>query len=192
MNIANNQQLIEWLNQNKKFKYLYFWGHKPSKDGSITKSCFSQWFSSGFTVDAIYYPTAEHFMMAEKARLFGDSDCLSRILKSNSPGHAKSIGRSVSNFDEHVWVENRFRIVVEGNLEKFNQNPKLKQFLINTRSKVLVEASPVDKIWGIGMADGDPNIGNPRSWKGENLLGYALMQVREQLISNPQEGGNYV
>lgn len=183
MNIRNNQQLIDFINEGKKVKYVLFWGHRPSADGSITKSCFSQWYKAPFEIKGINYPTAEHYMMAEKARLFGDKTTLQKILEAKSPGEAKSLGRQVAGFNETQWLAERFDIVCRANFAKFAQDPKLKQFLLNTGTKVLVEASPVDKIWGIGMAADHEHIHNPRLWKGLNLLGYALMEARELLAN---------
>lgn len=176
------ENLIQSLNKKQRVKYLYFWGHRPSADGSVSKSCFSQWWNSSFIVDGNRFPTAEHWMMAQKALLFNDQDIFMQILLAKSPAEAKQLGRKVARFDQTIWEENAFKIVVEGNYHKFSQNPELKAFLIGTNDRVLVEASPVDKIWGIGMAENDPNIGNPRQWNGLNLLGFALMEVRDQLL----------
>ena len=162
-------------------KFLFFWGHQPNKDGSISKTCFSQWWLSSFEVEGITYKTAEHWVMAKKAELFEDKEVLEKILGSNSPAEAKKFGREVKNYIDSVWVANRYEIVREGNYHKFSQNPDLKQFLINTNDRVLVEASPVDPIWGIGMASDDKDVMNPEKWKGLNLLGFALMEVRDEL-----------
>ncbi len=177
----SRSELIIQFNKGERLKYLLFWGHKPSKDGSINKSCFSQWWPSSFEVDGLHYPTAEHWMMAKKASLFEDEIALEKILKAKSPAQAKKIGREVLKFDAKHWDNNKFEFVVEGNSYKFSQNTDLKQFLLNTKNRILVEASPVDKIWGVGMAQDHPNIENPVEWKGENLLGFALMKVRNQL-----------
>ena len=120
-------------------------------------------------------------MMAEKARLFRDEENRQRAIAAKSPGEAKAIGRLVTNFNEAAWTKKRFDIVVVGNLHKFSQNEALKQYLLGTQSRVLVEASPVDKIWGIGLAADNPNCENPRMWQGPNLLGFALMEVRSRL-----------
>lgn len=125
--------------------------------------------------------TAEHWMMAEKAKLFGDKAVLEKILNCNSPKEAKSLGRKVKNFDEKIWTENSERIVINGNYLKFKQNKELWEYLNGTCDKILVEASPYDKIWGVGMKNGDTGIENPGNWKGLNLLGYALMEVRDKL-----------
>ena len=105
-----------------------------------------------------------------------------RILSTKKPGAAKALGRQILDFDAEVWDENKYDIVVKGNFHKFSQNPKLKQFLIGTGKRVLVEASPVDKIWGIGLAQDDKHSSNPLMWKGQNLLGFALMSTRDLLI----------
>lgn len=162
-------------------KFLFFWGHQPSKDGSITKSCFSQWWESAFTVEGVEYKTAEHWMMAKKAELFEDFEVLQKIIEAKSPGAAKRLGREVRNYVDSVWLEHRFEIVKVGNKHKFSQNEDLKTFLLNTKNRVLVEASPVDSIWGIGMASDDKDALYPYKWKGLNLLGFALMEVRDEL-----------
>lgn len=178
----NNDWLIEQFKAKERIKYLFFWGHQPSKDRSITQSCLSQWWIEKFVVEGQSYSTAEHWMMAEKARLFNDNEILSRILQAKSPAEAKKLGRLVKNFDAKTWDDKKFEIVLHGNFYKFSQNTALKDFLLNTKERVLVEASPVDKIWGIGIAASDPKIENPLLWKGENLLGYALMEVRDKLL----------
>jgi ribA/ribD-fused uncharacterized protein len=162
-------------------KFLFFWGHQPSKDGIITKTCFSQWWVSPFVVDGITYKTAEHWMMAKKAELFNDNEILEKIIQANSPAEAKKLGREVRNYNDVLWLSSRYEIVKQGNLYKFHQNIDLKEFLLNTKERVLVEASPVDAIWGIGMAGDHKDIHNPEKWIGLNLLGFALMEVRDEL-----------
>ena len=162
-------------------KFLFFWGHQPSKDGTITKTCFSQWWLSSFEVERIMYKTAEHWMMAKKAELFEDQEILEKILECKSPAEAKKLGRKVRNYDDKIWLENRYKIVKQGNFHKFSQNADLKTFLLNTNERVLVEASPVDPIWGIGMAGDHKDVLNPQKWKGLNLLGFTLMEVRDEL-----------
>lgn len=162
-------------------KFLFFWGHQPNKDGKITKTCFSQWWLSSFKVEKVNYKTAEHWMMAKKAELFNDQEILEKILETDSPAEAKKLGREVRNYDDKIWLENRYQIVKEGNFHKFSQNKALKEFLINTKDRVLVETSPVDPIWGIGMAGDHKDVLNPEKWKGLNLLGFALMEVRDEL-----------
>jgi ribA/ribD-fused uncharacterized protein len=161
--------------------YLFFWGHQPSRDGSIIKTCMSQWWPSEFIEKDIIYKTAEHYMMAHKALLFNDLEVFDRIIQKESPKDVKDLGRQIRNFDPEKWDNNKYQIVKQGNLLKFSQNEQLKQFLIQTKNKVLVEASPVDKIWGIGLTEDDTNAQNPKEWKGENLLGFALMEIRDEL-----------
>jgi len=136
---------------------------------------------SPFSIKDEYYTTAEHWMMASKARLFKDDETLSKILKSSTPNEAKALGRKVRNFDEVLWKENARRLVTEGNVAKFGQNPELKAFLLSTGDAVLVEASPYDRIWGIGLKATDERAKHPATWQGQNLLGFALMDVREAL-----------
>jgi ribA/ribD-fused uncharacterized protein len=177
-------QLIENLrtrfNSGEKLKYIFFWGHQPGKS-SVTSSCFSQWYAAPFIIEELRYATAEHFMMAAKAALFGDEATRAKVLQAPNPGAAKALGRKVRGFDEATWIENRFSIVVKANEAKFSQNTKLGEYLKQTASRVLVEASPVDRIWGVGLAANDERANNPNLWRGLNLLGFALMQVRERL-----------
>ncbi len=176
----NLSDLQFYVNSGNTVKYIFFWGHKEPGP-KVTKACFSQWYDASFEHNGITYLTAEHFMMAEKARLFNDTKSLQRILKSTNPGEAKKFGREVVNFDDKIWKAKREKVVVEANVLKFSQNPALKTFLLQTGDRVLVEVSPVDRIWGIGMARDDENIYNPNLWRGENLLGFALMKAREIL-----------
>ncbi len=177
----NNTWLRNTSSEQTQLKFLLFWGHQPNEDGSLSKSCFSQWWMAPFEVDGVVYKTAEHWMMAEKARMFNDESCRQHIIKSDTPAEAKKKGRLISSFDPVIWDKEKFDIVVTGNFHKFSNNVQLASFLLDTGNKVIVEASPVDNIWGIGMAANDPLVENPKQWKGENLLGYALMEVRDKL-----------
>lgn len=176
---------LEWLRERvtrkEKVKYLFFWGHTPAQEGSVSKACLSQWWASAFEVDGVRYATAEHWMMAKKAALFGDEEALRAILQARTPGEAKALGRKVRQFDAEVWDQHCFGIVCEGSFHKFNQHPDLGAFLLNTKDRVLVEASPVDRVWGIGLAEDDEHVENPLFWKGPNLLGFALMEARKRL-----------
>ncbi|GAA1793285.1 NADAR domain-containing protein [Luedemannella flava] len=163
--------------------YLHFWGHRPEADGRIGKGCLSQWWDAApFDVDGVRYATAEHYMMAEKARLFGDKETAARIVAAASPGAAKALGRQVARFDDATWREHRSDIVVAGNRAKFGQHPELLAYLVGTRGRVLVEASPQDRIWGIGLAASDGRAFDPARWPGLNLLGFALMRVRAEFV----------
>lgn len=177
----NNNWLIEQHDKGADREYIFFWGHQPAKDGSITKSCFSQWWIAPFVVDGIAYKTAEHWMMAKKAELFGDAEIATKIVATTNPKDVKQLGRMIKGFDNAKWDAHKYELVAEGNWHKFAQHEPLKDFLLGTANSIIVEASPVDAIWGIGMAEGDNNIKDPAKWKGENLLGYALMEVRDKL-----------
>jgi hypothetical protein len=183
LKIRTRKALLDFVNQGNRVKYVFFWGHQKPKSG-VSKTCFSQWYESSFIVDDIKYPTAEHFMMAKKAELFGDAESQRKILNSFNPGEAKKLGRNVHGFDESIWIANRFQIVIEANKAKFSQNANLLDFLKATGERVLVEASPVDRIWGIGLAADNPDAEDPNKWRGLNLLGFALMQVREELVGD--------
>lgn len=175
------QNTIVKFQKNEELDFLFFWGHTVKE--VITKACFSQWFPCEFVEDEIVYKTAEHYMMANKAKLFNDNEILKKVLKSETPNEAKSLGRKVKNFDSQIWDNHKYDIVKQANLLKFSQNEEFKDFLLSTYNKILVEASPYDTIWGIGMLESDKNIKNPNSWKGENLLGFALMEVRDELMN---------
>jgi ribA/ribD-fused uncharacterized protein len=162
-------------------EYFFFWGHTQKVVGVTDRSCFSQWWPSAFTVDGISYATAEHWVMAKKALLFNDPESFDLITTASKPSVAKALGRTVKNFDAEKWNANAFEFVVEGNLHKFSQHEDLKQFLLQTNDTIIVEASPVDPIWGIGLPQDAEEARDPFKWKGPNLLGFALMDVRDRL-----------
>lgn len=174
--------LRDRFNTGEKMKFMFFWGHQQ-KANEISASCFSQWYPASFVLDDQVYLTAEHFMMAEKARLFGDAEARAKIFNASTPGAAKALGRQVRGFDDAAWIEHRYATVVRANELKFSQNPQLREFLMQTGARVLVEASPVDCIWGIGLAQDDERCSNPNHWNGLNLLGFALMQVRADMTA---------
>lgn len=154
-------------------KGVYFWRNK---------CIFSQWMPLKFTgPDGFVYANTEQWMMAGKARVFKDHDVLNRILQTPNPKAVKALGRKVSNFNDQIWKAHRERIVLEGNLLKFSQNKALATALLATGDKVLVEASPVDKIWGVGMNAQIASQTSQSQWKGLNLLGIALMETRRIL-----------
>lgn len=162
---------------------------KLTKDDVIffyrTENIYSQFHPCAFTVDGILYDCAEKFMMAEKARLFKDGDTLDAILTTpgTNPRGIKALGRCVQGFDEDKWETHREKIVYNGNYAKFSQNPSLKKQLISTGEAMLVEASPSDKIWGIGLSEKTAAATPPPLWPGLNLLGKAIMKVRDTLVS---------
>lgn len=141
----------------------------------------SQWWAVPFQVDGVTYPTAEHYMMAEKARIFGDAEALRQVLGTRDPAEAKRIGRSVRGYSDEIWVGRRVEVVVRGNLAKFRQGDEIRAYLLQTGDRILVEASPTDQVWGIGLDSVDRRVMDPRRWRGQNLLGFALMDVRDQL-----------
>lgn len=182
--IRSMEALLAALEQGAEPDYLFFWASFVNEDGSIGPTCLSQWYAAAFTLDGQHYRTAEHYMMAEKARLFGDEAALARILRSRFPAEVKRFGREIQAFDNARWCEHRFDIVVRANLAKFAQNPPLLAWLLGTGDALLVEASPADAIWGIGLAEEHPYAAQPRLWPGLNLLGFALMEVRARLAQS--------
>lgn len=179
----SREELVRLTAAGARPKYLLFWGHRPERDGRIGAGALSQWWPARFTVDGVTYPTAEHWMMAGKARLFGDEEIVPRILKSRTPAEAKKLGRLVRGFDEARWAEARFELVTQGSVAKFGQDEALLAYLLGTGQRVLVEASPLDRVWGIGLAADSELAGDPARWRGLNLLGFALMEARARLSS---------
>jgi ribA/ribD-fused uncharacterized protein len=173
--------LLEMEAAGHELDFLAFWGHQPEPDGSIGRGCLSQWWPEPFDVDGVRYPTAEHWMMVGKARFFGDEEAAAEVLQAATPREAKAIGRRVRSFDEDEWHAHAYDIVVLGNLAKFGQHQDLRAFLLDTGSRVIVEASPRDQTWGIGMGPQNPDTRHPSRWRGLNQLGFALMEVRERL-----------
>ncbi|MBO0763834.1 MAG: NADAR family protein [Hyphomicrobiaceae bacterium] len=169
-------------------QYLPFWGHTAKVPG-IGKHVLSQWWPAPFVVSAETFKSAEHYMMAAKARLFADEVARPKILAAPTPREAKALGRKVRGFNEEVWAEQRFEIVVEASIEKFGQNSELGAYLLKTGDAVLLEASPVDRVWGIGLAADDPRAMRPGQWRGLNLLGFALMRARTALKTGLRQVG---
>ena len=149
---------------------IFFWGGE-----------FSQWAKCSFIIDKVRYNCAEQYMMAEKARLFGDEEAECDIMTTKSPSTQKAIGRKVKNFDPVKWNEICRLVVYRGNLAKFTQNEELYNYILSTGDKEIVEASPVDKIWGIGLHEDDPRCLDRTQWQGTNWLGIACMQVRSDI-----------
>jgi ribA/ribD-fused uncharacterized protein len=173
--------LLDGIEQDHRYRFLSFWGHTPRREGAVDASCFSQWFPAAFTVDGVSYPTAEHWMMAGKARLFGDDEALAAVLTAPHPGAAKAAGRTVRDFDEKTWRKHRMELVVDGSIHKFSADRALCDYLVGTGSRVLVEASPLDRVWGTGLTATDEAAEDPAKWPGTNLLGFALMAARDYL-----------
>lgn len=153
---------------------IYFW--KVNEPYGI----FSQWYKSDF-IDCcgIKFNCAEQYMMYHKANLFNDKEIAEKILKEKDPKNIKALGRKIKNFDQQEWDKKKFYIVVNGNYYKFSQNPKLKSILLDTNDEIIAEASPLDTIWGIGIDEKSAQNGD--KWQGENLLGKALVVVRNMI-----------
>lgn len=152
-------------------KFLFFYG-----------GVFSQWYTSTFTVDGDEYCTAEQYMMAMKAEYFGDDEIKAKILATSDPSEQKALGRQVKNFDGEAWNAVSRGYVYKGNMAKFSQNPYLKRELDDSGELELVEASPYDRIWGIGIGLKDRSLLiDKKNWRGTNWLGEVLMKVRKDL-----------
>ena len=167
-----------FIHSAKKLKFVFFW--KPNAE-VVDESCFSQWQPSPFSVDADKYYCAEQYMMAEKARLFEDEEVREEIMNTSDPKLMKALGRKVRNFNPEIWDKAKYSIVLNGNYYKFTQNKEMMDFLLSTGDKILVEASPVDAIWGIGFGKENEKAKNVAMWRGQNLLGFALMEVRDEI-----------
>jgi ribA/ribD-fused uncharacterized protein len=150
--------------------YLLFWnGH------------FSNWYPASFTLDGVQFNCAEKYMMYMKAKTFNDDNSAALILQTKDPGVQKALGRKVANFDPVAWDKVREDVVYHGCLAKYTQNPSLKEEMLKTGDMILVEASPYDKIWGIGLSENHPDAADESKWQGQNLLGKVLMRVRDTL-----------
>ena len=151
-------------------KYTFFWGGP-----------FSQWARSSFVIDGVTYGTAEQYMMAQKALTFGDHDIFNEIMKTKGPSEQKALGRKIENFNKDVWEAKCKQVVYDANYAKFTQLKSFYNALMATGDTELVEASPEDKIWGIGLSEDDPRAQDKSQWQGTNWLGEIITQVREDL-----------
>ena len=151
--------------------------HNPNEENGY----LSNWYMSPFTADGIRFSSMEQFMMYRKAVAFGDRDRAAQILDTEDVGRIKELGRLVSGYNDNYWNGIRQIVVYEGLYAKFSQNEELKRLLRATGKAVLAECAVKDRIWGIGLSMDDPDRLDRRKWKGQNLLGYALMMVREKL-----------
>ncbi|MEZ9701101.1 NADAR family protein [Vibrio sp. 10N.261.46.E12] len=155
-------------------KYVFFFSERDA---------FSQWYPSPFVVKGLTFKTAEHYMMYAKASLFNDSKTAELILQCPTPREAKALGRKVSPFDPVLWDQKSTSYVRQASLAKFRQNPDLLSILLENSNKEFVEASPYDKIWGVGLSESDKRIDNPVNWVGKNLLGRVLTHVARELAT---------
>lgn len=154
-----------------KQDFIFFWG-----------GTYSQWMPSKFKIDGVEYNCAEQYMMAKKALLFGDYEVLAKIMATSDPREQKALGKLVKGFDKKVWETYCRDYVYDGNYAKFTQNPEMQRELLATGNKEIVEASPEDTIWGIGLHETNPLAWEKATWKGTNWLGEAIMAVRETLL----------
>lgn len=160
--------------------YYYFWE---------TKHPFSQWHKCSFKIDGLTFNSAEQYMMYGKALLFEDGLTATKILESKNVREQKQLGRQVKGFDKEIWDLNAPSIVYIGNKEKFIQNSEFLKILLSTKGKTIVEASPDDSIWGIGMTENHEDAKSILTWKGTNWLGIVLTELREELIGNEFDNG---
>ena len=151
--------------------------HNPDEENGY----LSNWYVSEFKIDSIKFSSMEQYMMYKKAIVFNDTKIAKEILETTDVSKIKALGRKVSNYDDTYWNGVRQIIIYKGLLEKFSQNKDLKKRLLNTGNDILAECAVQDKIWGIGLSMKDVNRWYMEKWRGENLLGFALMMVREEL-----------
>lgn len=177
----NDNQYIKNKDELMGKPVLAFFSQSNDIRDKVTKDCLSQWYKCDFIVDGIKYNCMEQYMMAQKALLFGDMYYYFKIMSSENPRDMKNYGRQARGFEINVWDAVKMDIVRTGNYHKFSQNEKLRDFLIGTGDMVLVEGSPWDKVWGAGIAVKDKRINLIDQWPGRNLLGFCLMQVRDNI-----------
>lgn len=153
--------------------------HNPDEDNGF----LSNWYLSAFSVDGIIFSSMEQYMMYKKAVCFGDDENAARILETKEVTEIKSLGRKIVGYDDNIWNGVRQIVVYQGLMEKFTQNDELRDKLLKTGKSVLAECAVKDTIWGIGLSLRDPGRLEMTKWKGQNLLGYTLMMVREAINS---------
>ena len=173
---ATNQSTAS---QGNRKPMVFFW--KDTEENG----CFSNWYRWPFVIDGVQYPHVEQYMMSQKARLFHDDVRYAAILRTENPNDCKKLGKQVTPFDPKIWDGAKYEIVKAGNRAKFEQNPDLKAKLLATGTAILAEASPRDKVWGIGKTAKTAAETDPSAWPGQNLLGKILMELREEFAANP-------
>lgn len=151
--------------------------HNPNEENGY----LSNWYPSAFTLDGVAFSSLEQYMMYSKAICFGDNKIAAQVLDTDDVAEIKALGRLVSGYDDNLWNGVRQIVVFEGLLAKFSQNIDLKTRLKSTGQAILAECAVKDRIWGIGVSMHDPDRYDRAKWQGQNLLGYALMMVRERL-----------
>ncbi len=150
--------------------------HNPDEENGY----LSNWFLSDFTAGGVAYSSMEQYMMHRKALLFGDEEAVAGIMATTDVAKIKALGRGVTPYDDTIWNGMRQIIIYEGLLEKFRQNDDLRARLLATGDKLMAECAVQDKVWGIGLSMTDQRRHDISQWRGQNLLGFALMQVREK------------
>ncbi len=151
--------------------------HRPEEANGY----LSNWYLSDFPADGRVFSSMEQYMMYQKTRVFQDGETAAEILAAADAGKIKALGRSVRHYDDTVWNGLRQLIVYDGLLAKFRQNGDLRKRLLETGGAVLAECAVQDRIWGIGLSMKDGRRFSMAEWRGQNLLGFALMRVRERL-----------
>lgn len=172
----SKEELVEGIANGAAPEFITFFGSTPGHQ----YSGFGQGFPAPFTVAGISYPTAKHWMMTQKAVLFNAVGLVEQILAAPA-NELTELGRTIRGFDQEVWDREKYGIVVAGNLHKFQANPDLLELLLSTEGAILVNAAAHDDIWGTGINAQHQNITKPDQWYGQNLLGFALMEVRTRL-----------
>ena len=169
---------------NSDINYVFFWKPRPKTKGVIDEACCCQWWFSNFNFRGDRHVTAEHAMMYTKAKMFNDNQAMAAIREERQPHAAKAIGRQVRNFDSTIWDNESYALVREINLEKYKQDKRLLDWMKTLPANtVFVEASPFDRIWGIGLADdGTTDLTKPSNWQGLNKLGFAITEVFQELV----------
>ena len=156
-------------------KYIFFYG-----------GFLSNWYAAEFTYKGHEFANSEQAFMWEKAILFSDNEIANKILKTSDPRKVKALGRKVKNFDSITWDDHKYNLMVDVNYEKYKQNPDMLEKLLKTGDSEIVEASPFDKIWGIGLDEEQAIKTDPQNWPGQNLLGLVLMELRLKFETNSE------
>lgn len=173
--LAMGNKIFSSLKTDSDNNFVFFY-HEYEENGYL-----SNWYKSDFIINGNKYCCNEQYMMEQKALLFGDTEIAEKIMRETDPMTIKTLGKAATGFNEKVWNGNKQIIMFRGLMAKFTQNVELREKLISTGNAVLVEASPKDRVWGIALSAGDPDALDMNKWKGENLLGFALMAVRAEL-----------
>ena len=154
--------------------------HNPDEENGF----LSNWYLSEFIIDNQKFTSMEKYMMYKKAMCFNDSEIAKQIIEIDDVAKIKELGRKVSGYNDHIWNGVRQIIIYDGLIAKFTQNEELRARLLATDNAMLAECAVRDCIWGIGLSMTDSKRLDMSEWKGQNLLGYALMLVRAKLQQN--------